>query len=212
MSLSMNGKLIVQCNEVKYLGLHVDPHLNFDSHVAKVCTKVNVRTKLLWRVRSFINLELAFTLYRALIEPHLLYCNFILEGTTKSNKQKLQVQQNNALRAVKCVRKCCSATELRKSLGVDDVATQMMKACCKFVYRGFYQLGPSSLNNMFELQTNVRDLRSNDQLQCVVLRCRTQFGERNFRYRGSIHWNTLPVDLKSATSSDNLKSKLKHLS
>ena len=108
---TIRGGVIEQTDEVKYLGLHVDPCLNFDSHIAKICSKMKVRTKLLWCIRSFISKDLAFTLYRSLIEPHLLYCNFILEGTSSTNKQKVQVQQNNALRAVKCVSKVSSGTD-----------------------------------------------------------------------------------------------------
>ena len=172
---------------------------------------MKVRTNLLWRIRSFISKDLAFTLYRSLIEPHLLYCNFILEGTSVSNIQKLQVQQNNALRAVRCVKKRSSGTLIRQELGVDSVMTQMQKACCKFVYKGYYKLGPPSLNNMFELYTSERNLRANDQLQCVVPKCKTQFAERNLGYRGAKHWNCLTVDVKSARMADNFKLKLKQM-
>ena len=75
--LNMRGIVIEQTDEVKYLGLYVDPHLNFDSHVAKICNKMKVRTKLLWRIRSFISKDLAFILYQSLIEPHL-FCIVIL--------------------------------------------------------------------------------------------------------------------------------------
>ncbi len=85
----------------------------------------------------------------------------------------------------------------------------MQKSCCKFVYKGYYHLGPSLLNDMFELHVNERNLRSNDQLQCVIPKCKTQYGEQNFRCRGAIHWNVLPVDVKSATTAENFKSKLK---
>ena len=209
--LNIRNDAIEQSNEVKYLGLYVDLRLSFDSHVAKICDKLKVRTKRLWWIRSFISKDLAFTLYQSLIEPHLLYCNFILEGTSMINKQKLQVQQNNALRAVKCIKKRSSGTEIRQELGVDSVSTQMQKACCKFVYKGYYNLGPPSLNNMFELHTSDRNLRSNDQLQCVVPKCKTQYAERNLGYRGAIHWNGLPVEVKSATTSDNFKVKLKQM-
>ena len=111
MSLNLAGENIVQSDEVKYLGLYLNPHLNFDQHVKIVCQKLNVRTKLLWRLRGFITRDLALTLYRALIEPHLVYCNFILEGISQTNLKKLQVQQNCALRAVKHV-DCFYPTEL----------------------------------------------------------------------------------------------------
>ena len=162
-------------------------------------------------IRSFITLDLAFTLYRSLIEPHLLYCNFILEGTSQQNKHKLQVHQNNALGAVKCGSKYTSGTDLHLELQVDSLALQMQIACCKFVYRGYYDLGPPALNNVFGLHVSERDLRSNEMLQARVLKCRTQFGERNLAYRGPIHWNGLATDIKTSPSINSFKEKLKNI-
>ena len=87
----------------------------------------------------------------------------------------------------------------------------MQKVCCKFVYKGYFNLDLESLNTMFELHVNDRNLRSNDQLQTAVPRCKIQFAERNFAYRGAIHWNDLPIEVKSALTSDSFKEKLKRL-
>ncbi len=207
--LNMGSQQIVQTEEVKYLGLFLDPHLSFNAHVAKICSKINVRTKLMWRIRSYINLELALTLYRSLIEPHLLYCNFLIEGTSQANLNKLQVHQNNALRAVKNVKGNYSGTALRDELHVDSVSTMMKKAACKFVYKGFYNLGPELLNNMFNLYVCERELRSTEQLHTTVPKCKTQFGARNFAVRGSLYWNQLEYEVKSAPSPDSFKERLK---
>ena len=80
MSLKLNGEYIEHCNEIKYLGLILDKHLGFESHVAKLCSKVNARTKLLWRVRSFIPTNPARILYTALIHPHLGWNDSNSEG------------------------------------------------------------------------------------------------------------------------------------
>ena len=113
LDLNLNGESITQTSSTKYLGLYVDSHLNFDEHVKKLCCKVNIHTKLLWRIRSFISQELAFTLYRSLTEPHFGYCSFILEGISKTNVNKLQVQQNCALWAVKRVSSYVVCSEYR---------------------------------------------------------------------------------------------------
>ena len=151
LTLTLAGETIVQTDEVKYLGLHLDPNLNFDTHVKKVCQKVSVRTKLLWRIRGYITKDLALTLYRSLIEPHFIYCNFILEGISQTNLKKLQVQQNGALRAVKWV-DCYHPTELLLAdLNLDDIKTMMMKSTCKLAYKCFYNLCPAVLNDMLIL-------------------------------------------------------------
>ena len=148
LNLVLAGESIAQTESVKYLGLYLDPHLNFDVHVKSVTGKINVRTKLLWTARSFITVELALTLYRSLIEPHLLYCSFILEGATRSNINKLQVQQNCALRVVKCVDCYYPTVMLYSELNVDTINELIMKSTCKFAYKCFYNSCPSVLNNM----------------------------------------------------------------
>ena len=195
---------------VKYLGLYLDPHLNFDYHIKKLCSKVNIRTKLLWRVRNFISQDLALSLYRSLIEPHFGYCSFIIEGVSQTNINKLLVQLNNALRAVKRVYGYYSTVALYEELHLDSVVIMMKKSTCKFAYKCFYDLCPKSLNDMLILYVNERELRSNKELNAIVPKCRTQWAERNFAYRAVIYWNSLPIDMKSAPSIDSFKGKIKH--
>ena len=90
--LTLEGEPIAQTTSVKYLSLYIDTHMNFDLHVKKLCCKINVHTKLMWRVRHFISQDLALTLYHSLIEPHFVYCSFIIEGMTQCNLKKLQIR------------------------------------------------------------------------------------------------------------------------
>ena len=92
-----------------------------------------------------------------------------------------------------------------------SVTVLMKKACCKFAYKGFYNLGPPSLNSMFEVYICDREVRSNEQLKSVVPRCRTQFAARNFVIRAVIYWNGLPVNCRMATSPVSFKTMLKDL-
>ena len=96
--------------------------------------------------------------------------------------------------------------------GVDSIRVDMRKASCKFVFKGFYQLGPESLNNMFQLYVPERDLRSSDELQIKCLKCQTMFGQKNLAYRGVIYWNTLPVSIKASDSPDAFKRAIKSYS
>ena len=80
-----NGKLNVltsryddtvleQVTCTKYLGVELDEHLTFVDHIVdhidKLCRKIKSRTGILWRMRHFINENLANDLYQSLIHPH----------------------------------------------------------------------------------------------------------------------------------------------
>ena len=62
-----------QVHECKYLGVIVDQHLDFGSHIDKNWGKINQRTGLVWRVHGCISTELAKDLYMSLIDPHFQY-------------------------------------------------------------------------------------------------------------------------------------------
>ena len=96
----LSDKLISQTDEYKYLGIWLDPHLNFKVHVDKTCSKVKSRTSILWRMHNVISQSLALDLYKSLIEPHFTYGDTVYDGCGVSSKHKLQVHQNLALRAV----------------------------------------------------------------------------------------------------------------
>ena len=54
LSLTLNDTELNQVREIKYLGLVIDQHLTFESHIMKLCGKISARTGLMWRIRSFI--------------------------------------------------------------------------------------------------------------------------------------------------------------
>ena len=118
-----------------------DSHLSFDLHTSRVCQTVNVRSKLLKRIRSFITYDFAKTLYPSLIEPHFLYGNFLSEGTIQANWMKLKTQQNCVLCTVERVNMYYPSVRLRTAIGVDN----MKKTACKMAFKCFYDRGPDSL-------------------------------------------------------------------
>ena len=85
----------------------------------------------------------------------------------------------------------------------------MAKASCKMVYKGFYDLGPESFNNMFNLYVPERSLRSCDELRIEPRKCYTTFGQKSLAVRGSNYWNLLPVQLKGSESPESFKKGIK---
>ncbi len=77
------------------------------------------------------------------------------------------------------------------------------------VYKGFYNLGPATLNNLFVLYTPERTLRSGDELRITPQLCYTAFGQRYIVYRGTQYSNSLPVSLKACQSMDSFKRTIK---
>ncbi len=196
LNVVMNDTVIECVCEMKYLGVIIDRHLSFNSHINKLCGKISAKMGLLWRIRNFIDGNLAKMLYNSLIFPHFLYCNFILDGMNKANKHKLQVQQNNAFGAVLKADFDTLTVKLYADAGVDNVEVCMKKTVCKIVYRGIYDLGPPFYNTLFNLATSPRDLRSSNMLNAVILIGRSKFGEYNVAFQGPTYWNQVHTPIQ----------------
>ncbi len=206
LALNLNDVVIECVNDMKYLGVIIDRHLTFTSHINKLCGKISSKIGLLWRVRSFIDDGLAMKLYNSLIYPHFLYCNFILDGTSKTNKNKLQIQHNNALRAVLRADYDIPTAKLYSDARVDNIETCMKKTTCKIVYKGINNMGPPVYEKFFTLSVPNCELRSSEIPNAVVPTCRTKFGEHNVAFRGPIYWNQLPIVLRLSETLDQFKN------
>ena len=92
---------------------------------------------------------------------------------------------------------------------MDNIRVDMIKSTCKMVYKGFYDLGPTAVNDLFILYAPKRELRSGDDLQVVIHKCNTAFGQKNMIYRGCQYWNKPPVAIKASGSPQALKKAIK---
>ena len=72
--LSVNDSSITTC--FKYLDVHLDLTLTFETHFQKMYKKAAVRVKLLRRIRSSIDTFSAQRIYQSIIMPIFMYCSY----------------------------------------------------------------------------------------------------------------------------------------
>ncbi len=198
-SLSINsGEISIESvTEMKYLGITLDKHLSFETHINKIINNVTQRTCILWKIRSYILESLAQYLYITLIHPLYQYCDFILDGCTATLQNRVKVSQNSALRAVKTCGPDYPTQKLHDDLMIDYLKTSQQKSTLKIVYRGVQDLGPDNLNNLFEIYQPTRSLRSESKNLLLPPVSRTKFSEADIAIRGCKYWNPLNDDYKT---------------
>ncbi len=127
----------------------------------------------------------------------------------KRTKKRLQVLQNNALRAIMKVDNRHSATELHETLQIEWLDVARKRHTCAEVFKLLKGTGPTVLVNMFKPIVPTRILRSNDTVKLQRPRTNTDFACRNFVVRGMTYWESLPIDVQTAPSNDCLEQHLK---
>ena len=85
---------------VKLLGVYLDEHLTFDSHVDKICKKINSALFYLNSVKNFLSIKALTKLYYSLIHPHLVYCLSVYSFTNARNRKRLINKQKQCIRTI----------------------------------------------------------------------------------------------------------------
>ena len=79
-------------DHIKYLGVYIDKHLNWQPQLQHINNKVAKNTGILTKLRHYLNLHMLKQIYYALIYPYLSYGIFAW-GCTSNNRLKLPSYQ-----------------------------------------------------------------------------------------------------------------------
>ena len=99
-NMSFDGKTITSSDTAELLGITLDKNINFERYIQNICHKVNNKTKALFRIRKFLNLEKAQVLAEAFISSNFRYCPLIWMFCSKMSDNLIVKTHYRALRAV----------------------------------------------------------------------------------------------------------------
>ena len=73
--LEMNHTLIKQVNEFSFLGLTVNNHMDWNSHITNISNKITKIMGIMNRIKKSIPQQILNLMYNSLILPHILLHN-----------------------------------------------------------------------------------------------------------------------------------------
>ena len=122
-NLSVNGSPVNTTTCYKYLGVHLDQTLNFDTHLHKIYKKAAGRVNLFRRIRSSIDTFSAQRIYQSMIMPVFTCCGYNSLGFSESRKRMISSIGKRRLEIItpKCSPKNC------------DLGFLAIETCC-FVF------------------------------------------------------------------------------
>ena len=96
--INFNGTRLQAVDFVKYLGMCIDKHLNWDHHIDELSKKLSKVNGILSKLRYNTSLNTCMQVYHALFYSHLIYnCN-VWGLTSQINIQKIEILQKKCLR------------------------------------------------------------------------------------------------------------------
>jgi hypothetical protein len=191
---------------VRSLGVILDSHLTMDAQVRSACKKAFYHLRRISQIRKFLTESALAQLIHAFVITQLDYCNSLLVGLPKSSLDRLQRVQNAAARLIKGAKKCDPISPILLDLHWLPIAFRIDFKIALLTYRCLHCLAPRYLSSLLRLPVSSR--LACDRLISMKSRTNT-YGCRSFKTYAPQLWNSLPQNVRIASSLAQFRSRLK---
>ena len=96
----IENNVLEQVDNTKFLGVYIDQHLTWKTHVNFIAAKISKSVALLYKAKYYLPSKSLLTLYYALVYPYLTYCNLIWASAYVTNLERIYLPQKRAVRAI----------------------------------------------------------------------------------------------------------------
>ena len=98
--IEVNNNVITATSTMKILGIYIDNKLNFNGHIAFLCTKAGRQLNVLQHMRRSLDYVSRMAIYNSFIISNFNYCPVVWMFTSKSSLNNLENIQKRTLRFV----------------------------------------------------------------------------------------------------------------
>lgn len=208
LALNINGENVQFVNEIKYLGVILDPQLGFGNHVDYMCKKIGKKIGFLKRVSGCLSSWTKLLVYNTIIFPHFSYASSLLIACTNEDVHRLQILQNKIMRILLNCDRYTPIVCMLDRLNWLNVRQFIRGANLLLIYKIENDLQPEYLKFNLKKRSNYHGYNiRNSQHYNISLVTKTALQKTLF-YDGLRYYNELPNDIKNAPSLRLFKSRL----
>ena len=206
---------LLSSESVKLLGITIDIDLAFYPHIQDICNKASIKTKTIFRIRSFLNQDQADFLYNSFVLSNFKYCPLIWMFCSKLAHNLLNETHYRALKA-KQNSFNLSYNELLKEAKCESIHVQNLQLMLVEVYKSVNNLGNKLGWDQFEIiqrkndEDDENDNNGDDSktkgphlrrgAQIKLPHPKNTVCLNSFNFRAGQAWNRLPSDFKNIES------------
>jgi hypothetical protein len=200
---------IPQVTSVKFLGVYLDQHVTWNTHIEQISRKIAKNIGILSRISYQLPSNILLTLYYSMIYPYLAYCNMIWASNYDSRLNRLLILQKRAIRIITRSPYNFHTDQLFSHLCILRVKEIKLFQTSEFMHRYKFNALPSSYINFF---IPASDIHSYNTRQKSSFRCefaRTNSRKFSIRCTGPSIWNSLPSHLRLISNLNLFKQQLR---
>ena len=149
-SISYENMEIHRESQVKYLGLTLDEHLDWNSHTNEICNKLKAFFPIFYNIRQYLDLDHIRTIYYTMVYSRLKYGSIITGQTSQSNLDKIQILQNKLLKVLSCKCYRFPTHRLHEELSILMFEDTVKQETLSFMYNYIHGNLPKVFKNYFQ--------------------------------------------------------------
>lgn len=190
----------------KDLGVSIDSHLTFDSHINNKISKANSILGVICRTFTYRDKDIMLQLYKSLVRPHLEYANQLWAPYLVKHTTAIENVQRRMTRMIPGMSGLDYEERLR-SLELPTLAYRRLRGDLIETYKiitGHYTR--SITHNLFQL-SDISTTRGH-HLKITKQRSRTTKCQNSFFFRVVDSWNALPDHVVNSPTIKSFESRL----
>ena len=202
------GDILVQNSESeKLLGIKLDRHLNFDSHIENLCKKASQKVNALSRIAPLMKFEQRRLIMNSFINSHFSYCPIVWMFHSKKIDNRINRIQERALRIVYQDYSSCFEDLLQKDNSLTNHQRNIQKLATE-IFKVTIGNAPKLMEEVFDIVDIPYNLRNQTKFKSYPVKT-VKYGLETVSYLGPKVWNLVPDNLKNLTTLSDFKTQIK---
>ena len=212
MKIKIDGKKLTPCSSVKYLGIYIDQHLNWNVHLAELKPKLSRAVGMLSKLRYFVNKETLRMVYFGIFSSLLSYGAQIW-GQHNAVSKRLQILQNKATRIMLFQPPRTSASPLLKHLNILKFSDLVNLQNFLYAYDSLKSTLPIALRGKLHFLDHNHETRlQGENAQLTRPRSNTvNYGTKSIKNKAIDVWNSISLNHPQVKFLENSRPVCKSL-
>ena len=191
-NIKLNGHLLQPSDSIKYLGVYLDPELNWKTHCDVLSKKLKRANGMLMKIRHYLHKKELRSVYFAIFSSHLSYASEIWGQPKNINSEKIFRLQNRALRIIDFANFQDNVNPIYKSNNVLKLEDHIKIQNCLFVFDYYSGRLPQCFNGYFTKINEVHSIETiSSKLGCLYTPrfATTRYGLNSITRKCIVNWN-----------------------
>jgi hypothetical protein len=202
-NILIEGQIISNQEQVKYLGVILEPNLGFKKHIKKLSNTIKFNMAQFRYIRNSLTIEASGVYLNAMIVPHFRYCMTSWSQATKTALKPLESLYKTSLKIHDQKSRRFHHCHILVKYQFLSFENLIIHTNLCLMYKILYDNAAPPLKEFISLgsETTTRATRSTVRGECRIPKRRTAFGNSAFSGVAARQWNMLPTELFKSTSS-----------